>query len=235
MPMIVTTISAPAMSQPIAIQIPPKTTQRMLRRSGSGPIGSPSEIAELAPEIDLARGDLALHHPEPPLEIAKAAPAHGERVVGRGGDAAPERRLLLAAVERRRPLWQRDRQKDVGERRRHDEEHEPHHKGEADDDALDTEIVGDAGADTGKESVLGIAIEAMARLAPHVSLPPVSAIPAPRRRARAPAPPGAPPSCAPPRRARRGCARPRPTACGSAASASGSARRSRSARRRPGR
>src|SRR5258708_3761439 len=73
-PMIVTTTSAPAKSQAIAIQSPPKTTQRMLRRSGSGPIASASEIAEFAAQIVLARGNLALHRLEPRFEIAEAAP-----------------------------------------------------------------------------------------------------------------------------------------------------------------
>src|ERR1700687_1511525 len=107
MPMIVTTISAPATSQAIAIQRPPKRTQRMLRKSGSGPMASASQIAELAAKIVLARGDLSFHRPQPRLEIAEAAPEPCERVVGRGGDTAPERRLLLAHMERRRPLWQR--------------------------------------------------------------------------------------------------------------------------------
>src|SRR5260221_14220763 len=95
MPMIVTTISNPAISQAIAIQIPPKTTQRMLRRSGSGPIACASEIAEFAAQIEFARSDLMLHRPEPPLEIAEAASQRGERVVGRGRDTPPERRLVL--------------------------------------------------------------------------------------------------------------------------------------------
>src|ERR1700688_1110415 len=98
MPMIVTTISAPATSQAIAIQRPPKRTQRMLRRSGRGAMASASEVAELGAEVEFARGDLALHLPEPRLDVAKAAPKRGERVVGGGRDAAPECRLLIAPV-----------------------------------------------------------------------------------------------------------------------------------------
>src|SRR5260370_41407191 len=90
-PMIVTTISAPAKSQAIAIQRPPKTTQRMLRKSGSIPIVSASEIAELAAQIVLARGDLALHRPEPGPEVAEPAPETDERSVARRRGAPPER------------------------------------------------------------------------------------------------------------------------------------------------
>ena len=125
-------------------------------------MASASEIAELAAEIELTRGDLALHRPEPRLEIAEATPERGKRVVGRGGDTAPERRLLTARVERRRPFRQRDSQEDIGERRRNDKECERHHEGDADDEALDAEIVGDTGADAGEEAVLGVAIEAIA-------------------------------------------------------------------------
>src|SRR5260370_42602070 len=91
MPMIVTTISARETSQAIAIQRPPKRTQRMLRKSGSGPMASASKITKLAAKIELARSDLTLHRPEPPLDVAKPAPQSRERIVGRGGDAAPER------------------------------------------------------------------------------------------------------------------------------------------------
>src|SRR5712691_2864202 len=151
MPMIVTIISAPATTQAIAIQSPPKRTQRMLRRRGSGPIASVSEIAELAAQIVFARGDLAFHRPDPRLEVAEMAPKPGERVVGGGRDTAPEHRLLLAHAERRRPLRQRDRQDDIGECRRHDEKYQRHHEAETDDDALDAEIIGDAGTDAGKK------------------------------------------------------------------------------------
>src|ERR1700680_5148834 len=104
MPMIVMTMMPPATSQAIAIHRPPKMTQRMLRKSGSGAMASASEIAELAAQISLARGDLALHRLESRLEIAKAAPERGERVVGRGGDAAPEGGFGVVRGETRAPF-----------------------------------------------------------------------------------------------------------------------------------
>src|SRR5579862_3295899 len=171
MPMIVTTISAPATSHAIAIQRPPKRTQRMLRRSGSGAMASVSQIAELAAQISLARGDLLLHRPQSRLKVAEAALEFAECIVGRGGDAAPEGGLRGARVERRRPLRQGDRQEDIEKRRRHDEEEKRQHKGEADDDALGAEILGDTGADPGKDSALGVAIEASATVRHHVTLP----------------------------------------------------------------
>src|SRR5579863_8106822 len=120
MPMIVMTMMRPATSKAMAIHRPPNSTQRMLRKSGSGAMASASEIAELAAQISVARGDLALHPLEPRLEVAKATPERDECFVRSGGDAAPEGGLCIARVERPRPLRQRDRQQDIEERRRHD-------------------------------------------------------------------------------------------------------------------
>src|SRR5271168_692777 len=162
MPMIVTTMMSPAASQAIAIHRPPNSTQRMLRKSGSGAMASISQIAELAAQISLARSNLALHRLEARFEIAETPSERGERVVGRGGDTAPEGSLLAARVKRRRPFRQRDRQEDVGEHCRNDKEEQRQHKGEADDDAFGAEIVGDAGADAGQHPILGVAIKTMA-------------------------------------------------------------------------
>src|SRR6516162_3989680 len=104
-PMMVIAIITAATTQASAIAKPPNTIQsRLSSRLIAGISSSPStaEIAELAVQIEIARGDLAFHLAESRLEVRKFAFQGVQCVGGRGADAAPERLLVGAGIERRR-------------------------------------------------------------------------------------------------------------------------------------
>src|SRR5271167_2557132 len=104
-PMMVIAMITAATTQATAIHKPPNTTQsRLSSRLITGMSSSPStaEIAEFAVQIEIARGDLAFHLAEPRLEIPELAVQGMQRVGRRGADAAPERLLVGARIERGR-------------------------------------------------------------------------------------------------------------------------------------
>src|SRR5271168_5145607 len=120
-PMMVIAMITAATTQATAIHKPPNTIQSRLRSrliTGISPSPSTAEIAELAMQLEIARGDLAFHLAEPRLEVGKLAFQGMQRVGGRGADAAPERLLVGAGIERRRLRPQHQRQDDIGDNRR---------------------------------------------------------------------------------------------------------------------
>src|SRR5271167_3996130 len=104
-PMMVIAMITAATTQATAIHKPPNTIQSRLRkRLITGIVSSPSaaEIAELAVQLEIARGDLAFHLAEPRLEIGELASEGVQRVGGCRADTAPERLLVGARVKCRR-------------------------------------------------------------------------------------------------------------------------------------
>src|SRR6516162_4849774 len=102
--MIVIAMITAAATQPTAIHRPPNTIHSRLRSRliGGMEFRSTTEVAELAVQFEIAGGDLAFHLAEPRLEIGKLASERMQRVGGCGADAAPERLLVGARIERRR-------------------------------------------------------------------------------------------------------------------------------------
>jgi hypothetical protein len=86
-------------------------------------------------------------------------------VCGRSADAAPERLLVRARVERWRIWPEHQRQNDIDDDRRREEEDETEHGDEPYHDWLDADVVGDAGANTGKDAAISVAPQAMTRAA----------------------------------------------------------------------
>src|SRR5579883_2411547 len=164
-PTMVIAISRAAKAQPSAIQKPPKTIQRILRKRLM--IGmdvllaarSAAEIAEFSVEVEIARGDLRLYPPQSWLEVLEFALQRLERVARRRADAAPESFLVAIGIKRRRLRRQRQRQDDIGDDGGRKKEDEAQHRDEPHQDGLDAEIIGDAGADAGEDSALAVAIE----------------------------------------------------------------------------
>src|SRR5271165_4339847 len=134
--MVIAMITA-ATTQATAIHKPPNTIQSRLRsRLITGISSSPStaEIAELAVQLEIARGDLAFHLTEPRLEVRKLA-LQGVQCVGRrGADAAPKRLLVGVGIECRRLWSQHQRQDDIGDDRRREEQDETEHRDKPHDD-----------------------------------------------------------------------------------------------------
>src|SRR5271165_4399200 len=177
--MVIAMITA-ATTQATAIHKPPNTIQSRLRsRLITGISSSPStaEIAEPAMQLEIARDDLAFHLAESRLEVGKLAFQGVQRVGGRSADAAPERLLVGARIERARLRPQHERQDDVRGDRRREEENEAEYRSETYDHRLDADVVGDPGAHAGEDAAIGVAPQAMARAAavgPDHSYPPAS-------------------------------------------------------------
>src|SRR6516164_6392185 len=184
-PMIVIAMITAATTQATAIHKPPNTIQSRLRsRLITGMSSSPStaEIAEFAVQIEIARGDLAFHLAEPRLEVGKLASKGVECVGGCGADAAPKRLLVGAGIERRRLRPQHQRQDDIGDDRRREEEDEAEHRDKPYDDRLDADVAGDPGAHAGNDAAIGVAPQAIARAAVGPDHPLSSRLHAPARR-----------------------------------------------------
>src|SRR6516162_32049 len=167
-PMMVIAMITAATTQATAIHKPPNTIQsRLSSRLITGISSSPStaEITEFAVEIEIARGDLAFHLAEPRLEDGKLASKGVHCVGGRGADAAPERLLVGAGIERRRLRPQHQRQDDIGDDRRREEEDKAEHRDEPNDDRFDADVTGDPGAHAGNDAAIGVAPQAIARAA----------------------------------------------------------------------
>src|SRR4051794_7478516 len=98
MPMMVSAMMMAARSQAAAIQNPPKTIQRMLKKRLTGFMSrqrsSGPDVAELAAEVELARGDVGLEPGEPRLEVAELELQRVEAAIGRHRHLAPQRFLL---------------------------------------------------------------------------------------------------------------------------------------------
>src|SRR6516165_10195508 len=167
-PMTVIAMITAATTQATAIHKPPNTIQSRLRsRLITGMSSSPStaEIAEFAVQIEIARGDLTFHLAESRLEVGKLAFQGVQRVGRRGADAAPERLLVGAGIERRWLRSQHQRQDDIGDDRRREEEDETEHRDKPYDDRFDADVGGDPGAHAGDDAAIGVAPQAIARAA----------------------------------------------------------------------
>src|SRR5471030_2898239 len=177
-PTIVIAITKAARSHSSAMYQPPKTIHRMFRSrliagiwdlsqsrnfakssAASSVAASPTDVAELAVQIEIGGDHRRFHPGEALLELGEGLAQRVERIVGRRPDAPPKDLLFRVGVELRRLFRQQERQRQIGDEGRHEEEDHPENRGDPDHLAADSEIVGDAGADPGDAAVLGVAVE----------------------------------------------------------------------------